>query len=188
MQDAVAIKTIETKYRALSSLPDERLRRHWAAAEAAAVAKTVLAQLLQEVKAAADNAPLAVRAAVQQAVAGLEKNSDSVGATAAASAAAAAVVNNGGNAQQAKAAADQAAGQATTDKAIAKKAGDRVTTGAINQAILDKTAGGSDDVTETIVNKTRSADGGNTDGGKGKNAKSNTGTKVGETTFTSPTI
>ena len=36
MQDAVAIKTIETKYRALSSLPDERLRRHWAAAEAAA--------------------------------------------------------------------------------------------------------------------------------------------------------
>jgi len=36
MQDATIIQRIETKYRSLSSLMDERMRRHWAAAEATA--------------------------------------------------------------------------------------------------------------------------------------------------------
>lgn len=36
MQDAIAIQLIETKYRALSPLLDERLRRQWAATEATA--------------------------------------------------------------------------------------------------------------------------------------------------------
>ena len=36
MQDADAIQRIETKFRLLSSLMDERMRRQWAAAEASA--------------------------------------------------------------------------------------------------------------------------------------------------------
>lgn len=36
MQDAIAIQLIETKYRSLSPLMDERMRRQWAAAEAGA--------------------------------------------------------------------------------------------------------------------------------------------------------
>lgn len=34
MQDAIAIELIETKYRSLVPLMDERMRRQWAAAEA----------------------------------------------------------------------------------------------------------------------------------------------------------
>jgi transposase len=37
MQDAVAIKLIETKYRGLIPLMDERMRRQWAASEATAI-------------------------------------------------------------------------------------------------------------------------------------------------------
>ena len=36
MQDAVAVQRIGSKYRALESLMDERMRRQWAAAEAKA--------------------------------------------------------------------------------------------------------------------------------------------------------
>jgi hypothetical protein len=36
MQDAAAIQRIESKFRALDSLMDERMRRHWAATEAKA--------------------------------------------------------------------------------------------------------------------------------------------------------
>ena len=36
MQDAAAIQRIESKFRVLDSLMDERMRRHWAAAEAKA--------------------------------------------------------------------------------------------------------------------------------------------------------
>ena len=36
MQDAIAIQLIETKYRSLLPLMDERMRRQWAAAEAGA--------------------------------------------------------------------------------------------------------------------------------------------------------
>ena len=36
MQDASTIQRIETKYRSLSTLMDERMRRQWAASEATA--------------------------------------------------------------------------------------------------------------------------------------------------------
>ena len=147
--------------------------------EAAAVAKAVLAQLVQEVQLAAQNAPAAVRAQVAQAATALQNSSESVGATAAASGAAAAVINTGGNAQQAKAAATSAAQQSTSNQTIANQAANNVTTGSINNAIQARNQGGG--AVAALVNNTQPAAGvptGSPAGGPNAGVQTQVGTTV----------
>lgn len=156
---------------------------------AAQAAKAIMAELVQAVQEAAAQAPPAVRAAAQAAAANLTRTSETVQATAAASAAASASVANGGTAQQAQQAAQQAANQSTSNQAVANAAANKVTPNVINQAIATRNAGGSQSEIIANVAANTPPPGPTGPAGPGTGPKQNVkvDTKVGETTFVSPT-